>query len=38
MTTTENSDQRHSNGRVCDALLVALTVSSGAVDALSWLG
>ncbi|MDX6561510.1 MAG: hypothetical protein QOD65_1324 [Gaiellales bacterium] len=38
MTTTDRSGQRHESARVRDALLVALTIASGAVDALSWLG
>jgi uncharacterized membrane protein YoaK (UPF0700 family) len=34
----ERPHQRNHATRIRDALLVALTVSSGAVDALSWLG
>ena len=37
MPTDDRPDRRNGETRVRDALLVALTVSSGAVDALSWL-
>jgi hypothetical protein len=38
MTTTESAGRRRDDTRVRDALLVAPTVSSGVVDALSRLG
>ena len=38
MARDDRPDRRDGETRVRDALLVALTVSTGAVDALSWLG
>jgi uncharacterized membrane protein YoaK (UPF0700 family) len=38
MARDERPDRRNGETRVRDALLVALTASTGAVDALSWLG